>query len=149
MRSLLLLTTVLALSACAEAEPPAGSADAPRAAAPMGPPLATVAPRPAAAPAAADAFEALGTEPFWAVSIGRDWISFSGLDRPLRSWPNPGVRWQGKRRTWAAEGPAGAIRVRLDPAECSDGMSDRVYPYEVEVVLGEEVLKGCARKAEA
>jgi uncharacterized membrane protein len=83
------------------------------------------------------------------VSIGRDWISFSGLDRHTRSWANPGVRWQGKRRTWAAEGPAGSIRVSIDPGDCSDGMSDRVYPYAVEVVLGEEVLKGCARKAQA
>ena len=74
-------------------------------------------------------------------------ITFSGLDRTTLSWPNPGVTWQGRRRTWAARTAAGAIAVSIDPAACSDGMSDRTYPYAVEIRLGDEILKGCASRA--
>ena len=149
----LLLFAVLALAGCAEAEPGRPAADTPRVAEPTPAaapePAPAVPPAPAAAPAPADAFDALGTEPFWAVSIRADAISFSGLDRSPLSWPNPGVRWQGKQRTWTADNVAGRIKVTVAPARCSDGMSDRVYAYSAEVVVRGEVLKGCASKAPA
>ena len=33
--------------------------------------------------------------------------------------------------------------IALSPADCSDGMSDRTYPFGVTVQLGEQVLSGC------
>jgi len=38
------------------------------------------------------------------------------------------------------------IVLRLTPGECSDGMSDRHYPYFAEVGVGKALLKGCAAK---
>ncbi len=144
MRRILVIAAALAAAACDGPRPPAQ---------PVTPPPAPSAPTPPAPPpapprpAAVDAFDAVGTEPFWALSVRPEWITFSGLDRTTLSWPNPGVRWQGRRRTWTARSVAGEISVAIEPGDCSDGMSDRTYPYAAEVRLGAEVLKGCASKA--
>jgi uncharacterized membrane protein len=37
-----------------------------------------------------------------------------------------------------------AFTVTLRATECSDGMSDRVYPLEAEILYKGETLKGCA-----
>jgi uncharacterized membrane protein len=42
---------------------------------------------------------------------------------------------------------ADALRLTLRKAACSDGMSDRRYPFTAEVEAGGEMLKGCARPA--
>ena len=40
--------------------------------------------------------------------------------------------------------PQGDIEITLRKKNCSDGMSDRAYPWEAEVVFKDETLKGCA-----
>ena len=37
----------------------------------------------------------------------------------------------------------------LIATECSDGMSDRIYPLTARVVIGEETLQGCAASTAA
>jgi len=37
-----------------------------------------------------------------------------------------------------------AVHVALTPGECSDGMSERTYPFTATLALGDEVLFGCA-----
>ena len=57
---------------------------------------------------------------------------------------NPGPRLEGGAVVIAADAGGEAFTVTLRDAECSDGMSDRVYPLEAEVTYRSETLKGCA-----
>lgn len=81
-----------------------------------------------------------GTEPFWGVDMTPGTLVFSGVDRAELRVPNPGAVMEGDAAVIAAEG----LTITLKPATCSDGMSDRVYRLEAEVMLGAERLKGCA-----
>jgi uncharacterized membrane protein len=93
---------------------------------------------------------ALGTEPFWGVEIKPDELVYSGVDRPETKMANPGPRMEGGAVVIAAKDAGGeAFVVTLRDAECSDGMSDRVYPLEAEVKYKGETLKGCANSQAA
>lgn len=85
-----------------------------------------------------------GTEPFWGVQIRKDRITLTRPDHPDISTRNPGVSISGETASWNA----GEIMITLTPQRwCSDGMSDRQYPYAAEVKVGNEVLKGCGYNA--
>jgi uncharacterized membrane protein len=84
-----------------------------------------------------------GTEPFWGVQIRKDRITLTRPDHPDISTRNPGVSISGETASWNA----GEMTITLKPADCSDGMSDRRYPYAAEVKVGNEVLKGCGVNA--
>ena len=88
-----------------------------------------------------------GTEPFWGGEIAPE-----GAGWTLR-WSTPeniagervtmerfagrgGLAFSG---TLAGEG----LDLAITPADCSDGMSDRTYPYAVTVTLGDQQLDGC------
>jgi uncharacterized membrane protein len=89
--------------------------------------------------------KALGTEPFWGARIeGRCVIYSTPEDQAgTRIWarfnpgPNGGV-WVG-----TFQGKPFKLITRLRP-DCSDGMSDRVYPQEVMLTVGGEERRGCA-----
>ena len=94
-----------------------------------------------AMPAAAQpaSYRAVGTEPFWSLSIDRASITFRPADgRPVTvAKPRPIVGINGelyRTRT---------ITVDITHVRCSDGMSDRVYPDTVRVTIGPRTLKGC------
>ena len=135
MRLALFAVAVLGLAACSNPgdTPPAEAAAAP--AAPvvlggvdLGQPL-----------------RALGTEPFWAVEITPQNLTYSAVDNPGFSTTNPGPTLQGTTAVYAAAGADGAtLVVTLIATECSDGMSDRVYPLTARVELGPQTLNGCA-----
>jgi uncharacterized membrane protein len=36
-----------------------------------------------------------------------------------------------------------AFTATLTPGDCSDGMSDRTFPFVATIALGEETLRGC------
>jgi len=89
----------------------------------------------------------VGTEPFWGGTVSDALITVEGADRPSLRMPagerrvtGAGVSW----RTRTAAGSPTEVVVTLTPETCSDGMSDRVYPFRAEVALGAEVLRGCA-----
>ena len=88
-----------------------------------------------------------GTEPFWGALIASGEIVVSGADRaPLRARIEAAPNLAGASG-WGFSGLAenGApLSVRIVPAACSDGMSDRVYPYKASVTIGRETLSGCA-----
>ena len=139
------LVLVLA-AACQPASEPAPPAPEAPAAAPQ-----AAEPAPAASPVViggvdlSQAVRAVGTEPFWGVEIKPDELVYSGVDRPETKMANPGPRMEGDRVVIAAQDAGGeAFTVTLRGAECSDGMSDRVYPLEAEVHYRGETLKGCA-----
>lgn len=93
---------------------------------------------------------ALGTEPFWGVAISPETLVYSGVDQAEQTAPNPGPEVQGTTAVYAsATGDGTAMVVTLVATECSDGMSDRVYPLTARVELGELSLNGCAQSAAA
>ncbi len=112
-------------------------------------PKAEVAPLPAPAaeasapgPFAGD-FNAVGTEPFWAVEVREGTVRLSRPDAVDVTIAHNGPKVEGEKAVWA--GPN--LSLTLTPGECSDGMSDRVFGYVAEVKAGAETLKGCAAKA--
>jgi len=92
----------------------------------------------------------LGTEPFWAVEITRQGLTYSGVDLPEQKAANPGPALQGTVATWTTKTEAGAdLAVTLTATDCSDGMSDRTYPLTAKVEIGDETLTGCAAASAA
>lgn len=93
---------------------------------------------------------ALGTEPFWGLDIASTGLVYSGVDRPEQRADNAGPVIQGTSASWTATTDAGAeLKVDLFATECSDGMSDRVYPLTARVEIGGETLAGCAAATSA
>ncbi len=89
--------------------------------------------------AAPEIFSALGTEPFWGVTVANDRIVYDPSEGEDVSAPTPprqatsdGYRWQARR-----------ITVEVANRACSDGMSNNVYPAEVKVFVNGARLTGC------
>ena len=148
-RIALLSASTLALLALAACQPqdPEGHPAAP----PADAPAATTAAAPAASSGGMDIGQpitARGTEPFWAVEI-TDGVKFrlTRPDQPDLLAEAPGAAISPDGATWVAKGPKGEqLTISLKMAACSDGMSDLKYPMSAQVVLPNQVLKGCAAK---
>lgn len=84
-------------------------------------------------------YRAVGTEPFWALLIDQHAITFTRPDAQPITHPTPKV----------IVGIAGEIYrtpridVNIVHAQCSDGMSDRVYPDKVQVTVDGKPFSGC------
>jgi uncharacterized membrane protein len=103
---------------------------------------------PATAPAPATDFarpiNALGTEPFWALKIRPEGLSFSEPGQSDRNEKNPGPKLEGDKATWSGE----RVQATLTSGVCQDGMSDRSYPFVAVVKTGGKTLNGCAAYAD-
>lgn len=91
-----------------------------------------------------DTIHLIGTEPFWSGEIAHGealWKTpetMAGTRFAVERFAgNNGVSFTGRM---------GAERFDLmvTPGQCSDGMSDRSYPYMAAVKLGDRQLSGCA-----
>jgi uncharacterized membrane protein len=144
MRLALCALAAFALTSCTQ-----HADDAPEGAVP--PADAPVAPAPPAAPTAPAAsgswpseINAVGTEPFWGLEITKERMILSGPDRQdlVVSHSSPTINGPSA----VFEGAAGEVGLKatLTPQPCSDGMSDRTYPYAATVQTGAETLTGCA-----
>jgi uncharacterized membrane protein len=91
----------------------------------------------------------VGTEPFWNIEIVDQTVLYSSADAPaprrarLTRRDTTGVlemsgRLDGER-----------LRLTVRRRSCSDGMSDRSYPFTLEVTLGGRDLHGCAHPPDA
>jgi uncharacterized membrane protein len=84
-------------------------------------------------------YHAVGTEPFWNLLIDEHNIAFVVPDGPQVTQPTPKV----------IVGIAGEIYrtpridVNIVHDQCSDGMSDRVYPDKVQVSVDGKRFNGC------
>ena len=85
-------------------------------------------------------FNAVGTEPFWAVEVRPLTLKLSRPDAIDLTVANAGPKVEGETAVWTAPG----LVLTLSTGQCSDGMSDRSYPYVAQATVGETVLKGCA-----
>jgi len=88
---------------------------------------------------------AVGTEPFWGARIEGRCVTYNHPEdqNGTRVWtrytPGPdGGTWSG-----ALGGKKFELRTRRKPG-CSDGMSDKAYPFAVELLVGGERRTGCA-----
>lgn len=97
-------------------------------------------PAPVPAPATA-VYRAVGTEPFWSLTLdGRDMV-FTEANRPGQRIVVPQPR--------VIIGFAGEIYqaprmgVNIVHGACSDGMSDRLYPDKVQLRVDERSFEGC------
>ena len=88
-------------------------------------------------------YRAIGTEPFWELTIGRA-MTFNDVgSATVVSEPTPRVRngvagkmYQGRR-----------LSVNVVHAKCSDGMSERVYPDRVSVTVDGRRFDGCGAQS--
>ncbi len=94
-----------------------------------------------APPASNDVYRALGTEPFWGLTIDQREIVFTEANAPGARVVQPTPR--------VIVGVAGEIyqtpriNVNIVHAACSDGMSDRTYPDKVQVRVDDRAFEGC------
>jgi uncharacterized membrane protein len=84
-----------------------------------------------------------GTEPFWNARIASGSATWTTPDNPggtafavSRFAGNNGLGFSG-----TLDGKP--FTATLTPGECSDGMSDRRYPFVATIALGGETLAGC------
>jgi uncharacterized membrane protein/heat shock protein HslJ len=94
-------------------------------------------------PAAQGDYRAIGTEPFWELTIGRDLVFTDRGNNISITEPTPPVRtgfagetYQGRR-----------LLVNIIHSACSDGMSDRTYPDTVNVTVDGHAYRGCGAQA--
>lgn len=90
-----------------------------------------------------DAISLGGAEPFWAITINDNTLTYSAPDIPDgintqvdRFAGNGGLSFSGRLDDQA-------ITAMVTPADCSDGMSDRIYPFTATVQWGDSALEGC------
>lgn len=94
----------------------------------------------------------LGTEPFWSIDIAPDGEGFAArYTSPenlngsqfavSRFAGNNGIGFNGSLN-------GQDVQIALTPGQCSDGMSDRAYPYTATVAFGDAVLYGCGHTSD-
>ena len=90
-----------------------------------------------------------GTEPFWGGEVSGAELRYStpeNIDGEVvaveRFAGNNGLSFSG-------ELGGAALDLTVTPGECSDGMSDRTYPFVATLKLGEDTRHGCAWTEEA
>jgi uncharacterized membrane protein len=95
----------------------------------------------------AEPLRALGTEPFWALDVDSNGLRFITPD------DTSGIRFAPIVPTvvsdtvvWSGQAEGMAIEVRVWTSKCSDGMSDREYPYASRVAIGGIAYRGCATR---
>ena len=84
-------------------------------------------------------FHAMGTEPFWGLSIENGRIVYDpagqqglAVPAPARQDTARGYRWRTRR-----------LSVEVTNEACGDGMSMRLYPVDVKVMVNGRRLLGC------
>ena len=94
-------------------------------------------------PSAETRYRALGTEPFWAVTVKG---GLATLERPDKAPMRFSVTRQDDGRAVRYLGDGFSLTVTDGP--CSDGMSDAAWSNHVAVAFGEGTLKGCGGERE-
>lgn len=97
-----------------------------------------------AAPAAAHAqggssYRALGTEPFWSMTIDGARIVYDDAEGKRVTVRTPVARPSFNGRRYVTR----RLSVDITRQQCSDGMSDRIYADTVRVTVDGRALEGC------
>lgn len=125
------LATMLALAACAGDDEGAISRDS----------------EPYAGIGEGEVIELTGTEPFWGMTIDQAegaaaYSTPEDIDGTRfavsRFAGNNGLGFSGTLESGED------VVVTVTPGECSDGMTDRTYPFTATAIVGDRSLQGCA-----
>jgi len=95
-----------------------------------------------------------GTEPFWSFTIA---AASNGAHAARYTDPNESdgrlfqaTRFAGNNGLgFSGELDGKDVQIAITPGDCSDGMSDRVYPFAATIAWGDEALMGCAYTEDA
>ncbi len=93
--------------------------------------------------AAEEHVRATGTEPFWSVTVTDTGLRYATPDKP------DGVavavsRFAGRGGlSFSGEMDGAPLTLAITPGACSDGMSDRRFPFVATLRIGEATQKGC------
>ena len=82
-----------------------------------------------------------GTEPFWSLAIRPDSVSLDEASGPgFDGTAGTRMRAVGRTNRWSlrAFDSGRSLTAVIVARQCSDGMSDRSYPYELDVILSEQ-----------
>ena len=90
-------------------------------------------------PAGQGDYRAIGTEPFWDLTIGRDLVFTDRGNNIQVAEPAPRARTGVAGETYVGR----RLSVTIVHARCSDGMSDRSYPDTVTVTVDGRAYRGC------
>jgi uncharacterized membrane protein len=95
-------------------------------------------------PAIPESFLAQGTEPFWGLTVAGVTARYSTPE--ITEQVASDVVRSASAGVETVSGRLGDVRFELTvrPERCSDGMSDRVYPYAAHLHIAERELQGCA-----
>jgi uncharacterized membrane protein len=86
----------------------------------------------------------VGTEPFWSGEIAHGMLTWS-TPEDIDGQRVPVTRFAGRGGlSFSGQLDMRPLDIAVTPASCSDGMSDRTYPYVATVQLGDQQLQGCA-----
>ncbi len=136
-RTLLFLAAALALAACQQAQAPGDDA---RQSVPGD--IAQTRPYDGIGPD--ETLRFTGTEPFWGGEVRGERLTYKTPDDPdgdtiavSRFAGRGGVSWSG---TWQEQ----PFRLAVTEGQCSDGMSDRTYPFTATLAVNGEQRSGCA-----
>ena len=90
----------------------------------------------------------LGTEPFWGLEIEPGESGYSATYSTPENIDGTSfavTRFAGNNGLgFSGELEGQPIQLAITPGDCSDGMSDRTFPYTATVALGDATLLGCA-----
>jgi uncharacterized membrane protein len=84
-----------------------------------------------------------GTEPFWGGEVSEASLTYTTPEDPDGA-KIPVERFAGRGGLSFGGSLAGAeLAMTVTPLECSDGMSDRTYPFTVTLKIGDDLRNGC------
>ncbi|HYI63540.1 MAG TPA: hypothetical protein VEW71_01505 [Allosphingosinicella sp.] len=99
-------------------------------------------PRPYA-PVSEIAYQAMGAEPFWMLTIGDGRIVLRSTSlEGERSWPRTLPRTAAGVRIWRSEREGSSVTVESRPGPC-ETEGEEVYEDNVRVIVGDQILSGC------
>jgi uncharacterized membrane protein len=85
-----------------------------------------------------------GTEPFWGGEVSGRTLIYTTPEKPEGD-AIPVDRFEGRGGlSWSGKLGEASFTMTITPAECSDGMSDRTYPFVATLQIGDELRSGCA-----
>ena len=93
-----------------------------------------------------EVIRASGTEPFWSADISKESVTYTTPENLGSGGVTASIsRADGAENVkFTATIDGQVLDILVTPGSCSDGMSDKVYPWTVERTLGEETVSGCA-----
>lgn len=91
------------------------------------------------------AYRAAGTEPFWGLSIDDEGMRFTTPEHPEgRLFPPTAPVVDGNSLRWSVVSGTASIDARIQPGQCSDMMSDKLWTHNAVVQIDQTNYRGCA-----